>query len=216
MAQSLMSTPKSHKCLTKCVQTNRGNKILPLTLVTAGLYLLASYQVTNESMAQSEKATSQALPPSAAILKAARGSVGKEMWRGYGLEDGRLGCAASLSSVLKTAGIKYATSLRTRDVRSKLIKGPNRVTEYDLKTGGNDSIDDARVKSLAKPGDVLVAFMDPFPRCSVGARAHCGIIGENGSVYTNDWNNGVWTHGNIHTYFDSYKYIRVSRVQHRD
>jgi len=186
----------------RTAQINRVNKILPLTLsiLTVGLNLLAWYLVTSEALAQSEKATNPHLPPSAAILKAAKSSVGKEMWRGYGLEDGRLGCAASLSSVLKSAGIKYATSLRTRDVRSKLMKGPNRVREYDLKTGGNDSIDDARVKSVAKPGDVLVAFMDPFPRCSVGARAHCGIIGEKGSVYTNDWNNGIWTHGSIHTY----------------
>lgn len=189
------------------------NNTLP-ALVSV-LLLVASYLVAGQAVAQSTKATSTPAiaPPSEAILDAAKRSVGKEMWRGYGLGNGSLGCAASLSSVLKTAGIKYATSVRTRDLRSKLLNGPKRAAEFDIKDGGTKSIDDARIESVAKPGDILVAFMDPPPRCSVGPRAHCGIIGENGSVYTNDWNNGIWTHGNIHTYFDSYKYIRVIRLQ---
>lgn len=188
---------------------------ITVPVLMSGLFLLASYVVKNEALAQGTKATGSPaiVPTSTAILDAARRSVGKEMWRGYGLGDGSLGCAASLSSVLKTAGIKYATSVRTRDVRSKLLNGSRRAAEFDIKNGGSDSIDDARLESVAKPGDILVAFMDPFPRCSVGPRAHCGIIGENGSVYTNDWNNGIWTHGNIHTYFDAFKYIRVIRLQ---
>lgn len=188
---------------------------ITLPALVSGLLLVASHLVTSQALAQGPKATdpSAVMPPSAAILDSAKRSVGKEMWRGYGLGDGSLGCAASLSSVLKTAGIKYATSVRTRDLRSKLLNGPKRAAEFDIKNGGSNSIDDARVESVAKPGDILVAFMDPFPRCSVGPRAHCGIIGENGSVYTNDWNNGIWTHGNIHTYFDAYKYIRVIRLQ---
>jgi hypothetical protein len=163
--------------------------------------------------AQSVRTQNSSSSKSASILNAAKQSVGKQMWKGYGLSDGALGCAASLSSVLKVAGVKYATSVRTKEVRAKLLKGPDHATEYDIRKGATDSIDDARLAAVAQPGDILVAFMDSFPRCSVGPRAHCGIIGANGTVYTNDWNNGIWTHGSIHTYFDSYKYIRVIRLR---
>jgi len=147
------------------------------------------------------------------ILDAAKQSVGKEMWKGFGLPDGHLGCAASLSNVLNKAGVKYARSPVTKFVRQKLLEGPVKVSEYVVKSGGDNPISDQTVARVARPGDVLVAFMDPLPRGNIGPKAHCGIIGPDGTVFTNDWNDGIWKHADIHTYFDSYRHIRVIRLQ---
>lgn len=152
-------------------------------------------------------------PDADSVLAAAKKSIGKQMWKtGYGLADGRLGCAASLSNVLKAAGLQNIGSPLTIAVRQKLLKGTLKTSEFVIKNGGEASINDATVNQVAKPGDVLVAFMDPLPKGSVGPRAHCGIIGPNGTVFTNDWNDGIWKQGDIHTYFDSYRYIRVIRL----
>ncbi len=150
---------------------------------------------------------------STSILHAAEESVGKKMWKGFGLADGSLGCAASLSNVLALAGVKYARAPLTKVVRQKLINGPIKASEHVIKAGGDGPIDDATVSKVARPGDVLVAFMDPLPRGSVGPKAHCGIIGPNATVFTNDWNDGIWKHASIHTYFDSYRHINVIRLQ---
>ncbi|MBX9669430.1 MAG: hypothetical protein K2X93_17545 [Candidatus Obscuribacterales bacterium] len=150
---------------------------------------------------------------STSILHAAEESVGKQMWKGFGLADGSLGCAASLSNVLALAGVKYARAPLTKVVRHKLVNGPIKASEHVIKAGGDGPIDDATVSKVARPGDVLVAFMDPLPRGSVGPKAHCGIIGPNATVFTNDWNDGIWKHASIHTYFDSYRHISVIRLQ---
>lgn len=146
------------------------------------------------------------------ILHAAEESVGKQMWKGFGLADGSLGCAASLSNVLALAGVKYARAPVTRVVRQKLLQGPIKTSEHVIKNGGDGPIDDKTVSRVARPGDVLVAFMDPLPGGSVGPKAHCGIIGPNATVFTNDWNDGIWKHASIHTYFDSYRHINVIRL----
>lgn len=147
------------------------------------------------------------------ILSAAKESVGKEMWKGFGLPNGGLGCAASLSNVLGKAGVKYARSPVTKFVRQKLLEGPVKTSEYVVKEGGDGPINDRALAKVARPGDVLVAFMDPLPKGNIGPKAHCGIIGPEGTVFTNDWNDGIWKHANIHTYFDSYRHIRVIRLQ---
>jgi hypothetical protein len=146
------------------------------------------------------------------ILIAAKDSVGKEMWKGFGLPNGGLGCAASLSNVLGKAGVKYARSPVTKVVRQKLLGGPYKTAEYVVKEGGDGAINDRTLAKVAQPGDVLVAFMDPLPKGNIGPKAHCGIIGSDGTVFTNDWNDGIWKHADIHTYFDSYRHIRVIRV----
>lgn len=136
------------------------------------------------------------------------------MWKsGYGLKSGGLGCAASVSNVLKVAGIKHVSSPVTLVMRRQILKGPLKASEYVIKDGQAGPIDDSVVTRMAKPGDVLVAFTDPLPKGNIGPKAHCGVIGERGTVYTNDWNDGIWKNADIHTYFDSYKYIRVLRMQ---
>ncbi|MDZ4838275.1 MAG: hypothetical protein SGJ27_31210 [Candidatus Melainabacteria bacterium] len=147
------------------------------------------------------------------ILTAARASVGKEMWKGFGLGNGSLGCAASVSNVLKKAGVSYAYSPVTKSVRQKLLAGPIKTSEFVVKSGGEKPINDDTLSSVAKPGDVLVAFMDPLPGGNIGPKAHCGIIGPDNTVFTNDWNDGIWKHASIHTYFDSYRHIRFIRLR---
>lgn len=146
------------------------------------------------------------------IVQAASTSVGKKMWnKGYGLRSGGLGCAASVSNVLNLAGIDYVHSAATKYMRGQILKGKGKVQEFVIKSGGDAPIDDRRLSKVARPGDVLVAFMNPLPQGNIGPKAHCGIIGSPGKVYTNDWNDGIWKHGNIHRYFDSYRHIRVIR-----
>ncbi len=145
------------------------------------------------------------------ILKAADSSVGRKMWFGYGLPSGQLGCAAALSNVLKAAGITRGRSATVVVVRRQLLAGAKGVREIEIKSKPGD-IDDAQLAKLAKPGDILMAYMAPPPSLNGGPNAHCGIIGESGTVYTNDWNDGIWKHSDIHRYFDFYPHIRVIRL----
>lgn len=181
-----------------------------LTSLTVSLFvaLVIAIFVVPISRAQS---VSSSL--STKIEKAAQDSVGKKMWFGFGLPNGHLGCAASVSNVLKKAGIKNVSSAATKYMRAKIRKSAYKTQEFRIKEGGNKAIDDKRLAQVAKPGDVLIAFMDPLPKGNIGPKAHCGIISRNGKVFTNDWNDGIWKHASIHTYFDSYEYLRVIRFK---
>lgn len=164
--------------------------------------------------------TALAMPPasqgahlttSKRILKAADSSVGKKMWFGYGLPSGTLGCAAALCNVLKAAGITHAKSATVVVVRRQLLSANKQAQEIVIKSSKGD-IDDRQLAEMAKPGDILMAYMAPPPSLNGGPNAHCGIIGEGGTVYTNDWNDGIWKHSDIHRYFDFYPHIRVIRL----
>ncbi len=144
------------------------------------------------------------------ILKAANSSVGKKMWFGYGLSSGQLGCAAALCNVLKASGITSGKSATVVVVRRQLL-AERGAKEIVIKSQPGD-IDDQNLTKLAKPGDILMAYMAPPPSLNGGPNAHCGIIGEDGTVYTNDWNDGIWKHSDIHKYFDFYPHIRVIRL----
>lgn len=68
---------------------------------------------------------------------------------------------------------------------------------------------------LARPGDVLMAFMAPPNKPNGGPNAHCGIMAENADVFTNDWDDGIWKRLNIHVMFDHYPYVRLIRLSER-
>lgn len=197
-------------------------KLIARTALGAGLLLAVSLNSSSHALPPTSQARGATTVPvrsdsetsySKRILAAARGSVGQEMWKGFGLPNGSLGCAASLSAVLGKAGVKYSRSPVTKVVRQKLLGGPVRASEFIVKDGGDGPINDRTLARVARPGDVLVAFMDPLPRGNIGPKAHCGIIGPDGTVFTNDWNDGIWKHASIHTYFDSYRHIRVIRLE---
>lgn len=176
-------------------------------ILSIALAIFLALLVVPFSHAQTQTNTSKK------IELAAKASLGKKMWGGFGLKSGHLGCAASVSNVLNKAGIKYIHSAATKYMRNQILKGKLKVTEHVLKNGGTKPVSAKTISQVAKPGDVLVAFMDPLPRGNIGPKAHCGIMGENGKVYTNDWNDGKWKYASIHRYFDSYKHMRVLRFQ---
>jgi len=144
------------------------------------------------------------------IFKAANSSLGKQMWNGYGLRDGTLGCAASLSNILNKGGVKVAHSASVAAVRKQMLS-TGKFRELVLRNGEGDEIDEVKLKSMGKPGDVVLAFMRQPDRDNSGPSAHCGILGAQSNIYTNDWNDGVWKQLNIHIMFDHYPYIRLVR-----
>jgi hypothetical protein len=146
------------------------------------------------------------------IAETAKDSLGKEMWKGYGLRNGFLGCAAAVSNVLNKAGIKDAHSAGVVLMRNQLLKSSNKTCEFVLKDGSKDPIDEHLLVQTAEPGDVLLAFMDPPSKPNTGGNAHCGIMSEGPFVYTNDWNDGIWKRVNIHQMFDYYRHVRLLRI----
>lgn len=147
------------------------------------------------------------------IAFAASQSVGKQMWKGYGLPNGYLGCAAAVSNVLKKASVNDAHSAGVVIMRNQILQGKHVCYEFVVKDGSSDQIDDQLLLKKSKPGDILLAFRDPPSRPNTGGSAHCGIMGDAPNVYTNDWNDGIWKKLNIHMMFDSYRYVRLLRLQ---
>lgn len=115
-------------------------------------------------------------------LRSAKGHVGDQMWRnGYGLGNGRLGCAASVSEVLKDAGVRGVHSAGVAQAAEQLTR------QGWTQHSGLDK---------AEPGDVVVVARRSGWR-NGGGGAHIGIVGENGKVYHNRSSTGRWTEDNL-------------------
>jgi hypothetical protein len=147
------------------------------------------------------------------ILGAARKSLGKPMWFGYGLQKGTLGCAAALSNVLKQAGYSQCHSALVTTVRHQLLALPG-AQEIVVKQT-SDALDIEKLAKLARPGDVLLAFMDTPAKLNGGADAHCGIMDREARVFTNDWNDGIWKNAPFDQYFHYYKELRLVRLKQK-
>lgn len=147
------------------------------------------------------------------IVQTSKASLGKPMWHGYGLPSGKLGCAAAVSNVLKASGVKGVSSAAVYIVRRQLLKHPDYVaTEVCVQKGRTSGVDTKTFMSVSKPGDVLLAFSDPPDRPNLGPNAHCGFVGTDGKVYTNDWNDGIWKYAPVEQYFSFYPYLYVVRL----
>ncbi len=146
------------------------------------------------------------------IVKAARDCIDKEMWHGFGLKNGYLGCAAAVSNVLKTAGVKDVHSAGVVIMRQQLLKGRLKTSEIVLKNGENGAIKQELLLEHARPGDILLAFMDEPSKPNTGGNAHCGIMNSSITVCTNDWNDGIWKSVNVHSMFDHYRHVRLLRL----
>lgn len=146
------------------------------------------------------------------IADAARKSTGKKMWYGYGLRTGFLGCSAAVCNVLESAGIKRAHSAAVSIMRNQLLRSPPSCEEFILKDGTDSDINDEVLLKFSKPGDILVAFVESPSKPNLGGNAHCGIMGDTTTVYTNDWNDGIWKEVNIHRMFDYYSHVRLLRL----
>jgi hypothetical protein len=118
------------------------------------------------------------------LLMAAKQSVGKAMWNSgkwsaASLEYGNLGCAASVSEVMKAAGV---------DGRAMTSAGVTVLEERILKEGGY------RVNN-PQPGDIVVGKRGP------GKHGHIGIVGEDGKVYHNSSAKRHWVEADLSTVF---------------
>src|ERR1039457_3992535 len=69
------------------------------------------------------------------ITAAAQLFAGKQMWKGYGLPNGTLGCAAALSNVLKAAGVSCAHSAAVVQVRRQLLLDKTKAKELMVRNG---------------------------------------------------------------------------------
>jgi hypothetical protein len=134
------------------------------------------------------------------------------MWKGYGLANGTLGCAAALCNVLKKAGINNVSSALVTAMRRQLLSIPAGCQERIVRNGEGQEIDDTVLLKYCQPGDILLAFKEPPSKTNGGASAHCGIMGQSTHVYTNNWTDGIWTEVEIHQMFDYYPYIRLLRL----
>ncbi len=108
------------------------------------------------------------------IVAAASHDIGRAMWQKY-LNDGNLGCAASVSAVLNEAGFTYAHSTSVSDLHDQLI--------------GHGW----RVDSQPHAGDVAVGYRRP--KGSSGGSAHTGIVGANGITFANRSSSETWSQG---------------------
>jgi len=120
------------------------------------------------------------------LLIAAKQSVGKAMWNTprYNpatLEYGNLGCAASVSEVMRVAGVDgNMTSAGSILLEEKIIKA-----------GGY------RV-SNPQPGDIVFGRRPPGQH----SKGHVGIVGEDGKVYHNSSARKQWVAADLATVFN--------------
>ncbi len=176
------------------------------------LLMLTSFQPASAEKPKSA-ATSTAL--SKKIFQAAKASVGKEMWKGYGLPNGKLGCAAALCNVLKKAGVSSVRTPLVTAMRRQLLSSPTVCSERIIRNGEGRDLNDKVLLKDCQPGDILLAFEEPPSKLNGGTSAHCGIMGEATQVYTNNWVDGIWTEVEIHQMFDYYPYIRLLRLSEK-
>ncbi len=129
------------------------------------------------------------------IISHATANVGRELWRGCGgTEGGRLGCAASVSTVLGTVGFNYARSAAVGDPR-----GQSGLVGQLMQHGWT-----LLPVTAGQPGDVI------FGRYPDGQHGHVGIIGERVceklTVYDNNSCTRKWGRRNLSDVFNSSKF----------
>lgn len=147
------------------------------------------------------------------ILSSATESVGKKMWIGFGLPDGRLGCAAALSNVLKKAGYPVAKSAVVVVVRRQLLSSASlNAKETGFKHSKDNGVDLKKLREVSQPGDLIFGYMTTPDKPNMGPDAHCGVVAENGEVFANDWNDGIWKRAEADRFFGFYPHIYVMRI----
>jgi hypothetical protein len=109
------------------------------------------------------------------IAKNAAADVGQQMWTHYGdnkdVQNGKYGCAASVSEVLQQSGYAYADSTTVQGLQQELqAKGWSTTT-------------------TPQPGDVVLGYRGTGPD-SLGEGAHTGIVGPGQTVFNNK--SGTW------------------------
>lgn len=131
------------------------------------------------------------------LLIAAKEAVGERVWArsGYSgalLEYGNLGCAASVSQIIREAGVDGGRSASVTTLESQI-----------LKNGGY------RV-SNPQPGDIVIGLNGGGR--SAGGSGHIGIVGENGSVYHNSSSKRSWVQANLRSVFGRFQDVHYIRL----
>lgn len=119
------------------------------------------------------------------ILRAAKDSVGQQLFKFIPGTPGRLGCAASVSAALSKAGFNYAKHAGVGGLSEILQR--NGWTKHE----GIQN---------AQPGDVVVVARNAR-WAQGGGSAHIGIVGENGKVYHNSSGRQQWVEDNLQKVF---------------
>jgi hypothetical protein len=108
------------------------------------------------------------------ITSAASASVGQVKWGRHAAatENGNLGCAASVSSVLRDAGVANVDELSVTGLAQKLRGQGWHAVPFEQR----------------KPGDVIIALGH------AGRHGHTGIVGANvNDTYDNHSSSGLWS-----------------------
>jgi hypothetical protein len=111
------------------------------------------------------------------ILSAAHNDIGQAMWRqtNHGASGAREGCAASVSSVLRQAGVSNVHEMECHRLQAAL--------QHEGWT----------VTNKPSPGDVVFGYGGL-------SRAHVGIVGDNGTAMDNHSSTGQWSQDSL-SYF---------------
>lgn len=182
---------------------------IDLTRLTGALVVLWIVGSVTAALSQSGGASSAA---NQKILLSANESVGKKMWLGYGLPSGQLGCAAALSNVLKKAGFPQAKSAAVVFVRRQLLNSSLNAKETAIKHSKESGVDLKKLREISQSGDLIFGYMTTPDKPNMGPDAHCGVVAENGEVFANDWNDGIWKRVEADRFFGFYPHIYVMRI----
>ncbi|MBU6450147.1 MAG: hypothetical protein KGS72_00095 [Cyanobacteria bacterium REEB67] len=111
------------------------------------------------------------------IMAAAHSDIGQPMWRetNHGASGAREGCAASVSSVLRQAGVSNVHEMECHRLQAALQQ------------------EGWTVSHTPSPGDVVFGYGGL-------SRAHVGIVGENGTAMDNHSSTGQWSSDSL-SYF---------------
>ncbi len=128
------------------------------------------------------------------ILKKAAANVDRRLWAqsdfANSVKGGRLGCAASVSEVLKMSGLHYANSA-----------GVGGLVDI-LKQQGWTRVP----LSQAQAGDVVYGGKPGTRWWEGGGNAHIGVVGEDGQVFHNSSGRKRWVQDNLTTVFNSKRF----------
>jgi len=130
----------------------------------------------------------------AEILKNSKNSVDKRLWWHSdfrnSVKGGRLGCAASVSEVLKASGYRYANSAGVGGLVGILQQ--NGWEKVPL--------------SQAQPGDVVYAGKPGTRWWEGGGNAHIGVVGEDGQVFHNSSGQKRWVEDKLTSVFNTKRF----------
>lgn len=128
------------------------------------------------------------------ILNVAKTSVNRRLWAKSDfanmVKGGRLGCAASVSEVLKDSGYRYANSAGVGGLVDILQK--NGWTKVPL--------------DQSQPGDVVYGGKPGTRWWEGGGNAHIGVVGENGQVFHNSSGRKHWVQDKLTSVFNTNRF----------